>query len=949
MAITSFLKVTCAAVLFLCGAPAFSQVIPAAGSVGVVATPTDPLIDPLAALAQADRELAGALISGKRRVAQLDRAAALTQLDRNTEALSAVKSVASTLAVGDLAGQAQIALVTAQVLANQQNYPAAEEHLRTARLLRVQLYGENAAQTAEVDSFLAAVLISQGKGDAGIAAARHAWDVLRAAKPPRDAGRIIAGQGLAHALSIYRHDDESEGLFRQLMADVLLLPPGHSYRISLPRIFGGALLRQGRMSEALPLLRQAVDQSEHSTALIKGERADMMGVLGYTLLSLDRPDDALPFLERQMELALEIGEPKSIVRAYFGLAPAADRAGRRDQGLVYRQKAAAILAAMPRAARVETALNNFKLGQSLAHAGLLEEAEAVEAAAVAAIAGMRPESHFQTTNSRIALGWIKALRGQTAAGLELVKHNFNLSVATNEQLEVSKNQVVGALDNIEAYSQALQTAVLAGDTDFAFQVMQVLVETDASRAAVAVTQREQAGDSALGALLRRRQQASADKADADVALTKLLTTRQNGQPSQTDDAERAYATARLAAKTAALAALDAEMDRAFPAFRAMLRPPRLALAEAQARLLPNEALLVVEESDVGLYTIAVTRKAVVIGHDPMRRHDLRALVNRLRAGIETGQGKDFDLAAAKSLYRGIFTPSVAGLIRPGMRLRLATGDILSTLPLSLLVSNSGSTLGKARFLIEDHALSIVPSLWAMGSDEGDDKHDGAAPGRLVAIGAPYVGESAQPTGQLRVAAMNLPPLPGAASEMSAMARSLSRYGNPRVLTGGDATEAALRGLDLHHLGVLLFATHGLVAGAFDLHSEPALVLAPGKGGGAGNDGLLTASEAAQLDTDAQWVILSACDTAGGNQPSAAGYTGLARAFLFAGARRVVASHWPVRDDISPRLSLGIVEGMRRAASPDVALRSAMLAIMRDRALPDARNPALWAPYMLVTR
>jgi CHAT domain-containing protein len=557
----------------------------------------------------------------------------------------------------------------------------------------------------------------------------------------------------------------------------------------------------------------------------------------------------------------------------------------------------------------------------------------------------------------IALGWIKALRGQTGEGLELVKRNFNLSVATNEQLEVSKNQVVGVLDNIEAYSQALQTAVLAGDTEFAFQVMQVLVETDASRAAVAVTQREQAGGSALGALLRRRQQASVDKAEANLALTKLLTARQAGQA---DDTARTAATEALAAKTAALAGLDAELDRAFPAFRAMLRPRRLALAEAQARLQPGEALLVVEESDLGLYTIAVTRKSVAIGHDPMRRHDLRALVSRVRAGIEAGQGKDFDLAAASALYRGIFTPSVAALIRPGMRLRLATGDILSTLPLTLLVSNSVDTLGKARFLIEDHAVSIVPSLWAMGSDGGSSPRSDA-PGRLVAIGAPDLGVGTPAPGQLRAAALNLPSLPGAVSEMSAMARSLSRYGEPRVLTGRGATEAALRQLDLHHLGVLLFATHGLVAGAFDLHSEPALVLAPGNNGesngennrgnvgDADNDGLLTASEAAQLDTDAQWVILSACDTAGGSQPSAAGYTGLARAFLFAGARRVVASHWPVRDDISPRLSLGIVEGMRRAASPDMALRSAILAIMRDRSLPDARNPALWAPYMLVTR
>ncbi|MEP7222336.1 MAG: CHAT domain-containing tetratricopeptide repeat protein [Novosphingobium sp.] len=898
-------------------------------------TMIDAMIDPVAALAQADRVLAQARDEPARHDAQIARAAALTQLDRNVEALSALDQARGGPDAKAPARQGQLALMMAQVLANQQNYPAAEAQLRTARAARGAVYGEDSAEVAEVDSFLSAVLISQGKGEAGIAAARHGWTVLSAARPPQDAGRIAVGRSLAHALSIYRHDEESEALFRRLMADILLLPPGHNYRITLPRIFGGALLRQGRMGEALPLLQQAVEQSEQSAAVIKGERADMMGVLGYTLLSLDRPGDALPFFERQMELAQEGGEPTSIVRACFGLAQAADRAGHRDTGLAWRQKAAAILSALPQPARVETALNNFKLGPSLAHAGQLAEAEAVESAAVTAIAGFRPESHFQTTNSRIALGWIKALRGQTTEGLELVRRNFLLSVATNEQMEVSKNQVVGVLDNIEAYSQALQTAVLAGDNEFAFQVLQVMVETDASRAAVAVTQREQSGNTALGTLLRRRQQASADKADADQVMTALLTA------GQASEAERTAAVQRLAQRTAALAVLDGELDAAFPAFRALLRPRRLTLAEAQARLRPDEALLISAESDLGLYTLALTRKGVALGRDPIRRHDLRALVSRVRSGIEMGRAEDFDIAAAAALYRGIFTPPVAALVRPHMRLRLAIGDILSTLPLSLLVSRPSTSLKGARFLIEDHAMSIVPSLWAMGGD----RSTGSASGRLVAVGAPDPGSG---NSAKRSPGLDLAPLPGAVGEMAAIARSLSRYGTPVVLSGSAATEAALRALDLHKLGVLLFATHGLVAGAFDLHSEPALVLSSG-GSGTANDGLLSASEAAQLDTDAQWVILSACDTAGGSQPSAAGYTGLARAFLFAGARRVVASHWPVRDDISPRLSLGIVDAMRRTGTADAALRVAILAVMHDKTLADARNPALWAPYMVVTR
>jgi len=116
-----------------------------------------------------------------------------------------------------------------------------------------------------------------------------------------------------------------------------------------------------------------------------------------------------------------------------------------------------------------------------------------------------------------------------------------------------------------------------------------------------------------------------------------------------------------------------------------------------------------------------------------------------------------------------------------------------------------------------------------------------------------------------------------------------------------------------------------------------------------DDGILTASEAALLHIRADWVILSACNTAAGERPSAAGYTGLARAFLFAGGRRVLASHWPVRDDISAAITVATVKAARGGRAPAEALREAMLAVMRDPGMADSRNPSVWAPFMLVGR
>ncbi|MEZ5773241.1 MAG: CHAT domain-containing protein [Hyphomicrobiaceae bacterium] len=94
-----------------------------------------------------------------------------------------------------------------------------------------------------------------------------------------------------------------------------------------------------------------------------------------------------------------------------------------------------------------------------------------------------------------------------------------------------------------------------------------------------------------------------------------------------------------------------------------------------------------------------------------------------------------------------------------------------------------------------------------------------------------------------------------------------------------------------------FATHGLVAGEVEaltrLEAEPALALTLPVAISADDDGLLTASDAARLRMDADWVVLSACNTAAGEKPGAEALTGLARAFLYAGARALLVSHWAV--------------------------------------------------------
>jgi CHAT domain-containing protein len=200
------------------------------------------------------------------------------------------------------------------------------------------------------------------------------------------------------------------------------------------------------------------------------------------------------------------------------------------------------------------------------------------------------------------------------------------------------------------------------------------------------------------------------------------------------------------------------------------------------------------------------------------------------------------------------------------------------------------------------------------------------------------------------AVRRLPRLPDSRCELQALARSLGA-GVDALHLGATATEAAVKDLstagELRKAGVLAFASHGLVAGELDGLAEPALVLTPPAAGSAEDDGLLTAGEVAQLDLNAEWVLLSACNTAAADgTPGAEGLSGLARAFFYAGARALLVSHWSVYSPAAVALTTGTLERLRQepGLGRAEALRRTMVELIERG--PDPR-PAYWAPFVVV--
>lgn len=875
--------------------------------------------------------------------AMAQRAAALIALGRTTEAraeMDRATRLAERLGTSERARVcATVQLANARLAGTGRDYQAMLDAAQSARTCALEAFPIAAPERALAEAEVASALASLGRNDEALRLSLSAWEAVRATPDSPNSPKMAIAAIRAATLSNARQSSDAEVVIRQAIAIAAALPAGHRDRVQMANRLGYELVLQGRMAEALPYLRRAVDEGRLSRAVPPGDLANYVGVLGLTLLNMDRPEEAAGLLQYSLDLFRKggIGDGQASIMVSAGTA--ADRSGDVPRAIALREEALRLMAASGKANPLTVALARFKLAQSYAHAGRLAEAETNEAQAVDAIAPLRPDGHYQRTNSTVALGWIKALRGDATAGNAIAKPALRRLIDENRKVEVARNKVVGVLDNIEAFSQALDTAVRAGDRAFAFELMQILVESDASRAAAAASSRQQAGGTALGDLLRERQEAAAAAQEADMALVKALSA------SAPDVDARRNAAGAAAVR---LEELGAALSNRFPGYNALLRPLPVTIENVQPRLRPHEALILSAATEEGLFTLAVTGKGMAIGKSPARRSAVRQWVARIRSGVGPFHGA-FDTEAARALHDAIFTPEIAALVAGANTLVVSTDDILSAIPFSLLATGMGADGKTPHWLIEDKAIWVAPSLSALGQRDAKSH----ARTSFVGIGAPdeaaRLAAPGAPSGTEDAPAMA--PLLGARNELNQMAAILGQRSS-LLLTGADATEARLRATPLANLRALAFATHGLVAGEYDQVGEPALLLAPAAAGGTpdpANDGKLTASEAALLHIDADWVILSACDTAAGDRPNAAGYAGLARAFLFAGARRVMASHWPVRDDASARLTVETVRGAERGLEPAMAMRRAMLKLMRDRRLPEAGHPSTWAPFMLVGR
>jgi len=327
----------------------------------------------------------------------------------------------------------------------------------------------------------------------------------------------------------------------------------------------------------------------------------------------------------------------------------------------------------------------------------------------------------------------------------------------------------------------------------------------------------------------------------------------------------------------------------------------------------------------------------------------------------------FDPALAYKIYQETFA-AFSEKIASKRRLSIVTNGALTSLPPQLLVTKdpAGKKLKELDWLIRSHAITVLPSVASLKILRAGSQASSARK-PMIAFADPVFSKAARAQQlamrsitsfyrgtQVDIAAIGeyLPQLPGTRREAQQIATELNAD-SADVKLGLAATETAVKQAKLDQYRIVYFATHGLVAGDLETFAkdkaEPALALSIPEKPNDLDDGLLTASEIAQLKLDADWAVLSACNTAAEDKPGAEALSGLARAFFYAGARSLIASHWAVSDEATARLMIGTFRASARdpKLSHAEALRQSILAMI-DAAKSDAEaDPRLWAPFVVV--
>lgn len=859
----------------------------------------------------------------------------------------------------------------------------AEPLLKRALAIREQRFGPDDFRVAPVLTSLSRVFRWTERYRDAENAAKRALAIREARYGPNHEITAYSLTELGVLYMIVGRYGESEQLKRRALSIFeRTFGPEHQQTGDALASLAETFYYQGRYNEAAELFQRAVGVLDKALHANHPMLVFPLRMLGQSQRRVGRLNDALPHLTRALAVAEAAYGPdnRRVAQSAATLSRALYDAGRVAEAEALLRRSISINETLLGSDSAAVAYDSLDLAYMMNRRSQYGEAEVLARRSVDSLARLRGAEDYGTGRARIYLA--AALEGQNRLGPALDELR-QASASFQAQMGRAQEDRSGAgLAEQTSYRGAfidhafLIWRMQAADAERrealiaeVFEILQLAQATGTEAAVARMAARFASGTDKLAELVRAREDGIERWRAKDAALVQLF-----GRPRAERNAQQeTQLRAELRDLDAKLKALDARIAAEFPDYALLATPRPAPLLETQALLRPDEAMVAYLVGGRRTLILGIRRDRTVFFRVDIGRAQLNEAVRELRRTLDPSDVttlqdiRPFDTARAHRLYQTIFAP-LEPLLTGARNVFVVPDAGLQSLPLGVLVTEAPSApvrdfagYGAVPWLAKRYGMTVLPSLSALKSLRqfarvsragepfvgiGDPTLDGP-PGsaRGINVAKLFARGAVADASEIR----KLPPLPETADELRAMARTLGAA-DRHLYLGPRATEREVRALDLRRYRVLAFATHGLMAGEFSDVGEPALVMTPPAQSTAEDDGVLTASEIANLKLDADWVILSACNTAAADgTPGAEGLSGLARAFFYAGSRALLVSHWAVLSDATVKLTTRMLS--EATADPKLgraeAHRRAMLALAADKENPHYAHPMFWAPFAVV--
>ncbi|MBM3547828.1 MAG: CHAT domain-containing protein [Alphaproteobacteria bacterium] len=604
------------------------------------------------------------------------------------------------------------------------------------------------------------------------------------------------------------------------------------------------------------------------------------------------------------------------------------------------------------------------------------------------------DRHFATAEARGLFGMALARTGRVAEARQ--QFEMAIPILTSRSREADdQDSSATARDQrlrmiIESYMRIQADSRDPNAAAETFRLAEAARGRSVVRALAESAARAAASDPSLADLARREQDVQRQIGALNGVLANAISARSEEQ----NPAAVAQLRQQIDTLRGERARAMEEIERRFPDYANLVNPKPATIEDARKGLRTGEALLATYSADDRTYVWAVPRQgAVGFVAATTGRAALDATVAGLRKALDPqAETLDdipaFDLAAAHRLYAELLKPTEAVWSEAKSLVVVPHGPLgqisLGLLPTGPATAQRGRAEPFAEYrgvpwLIRKVAVVQLPSvsslstLRALPAGRADrtafvgfgdpwfskaHADEARAAAQIAMRGGKIRLRSApKPTSELEAQLGQLPRLPETAEKVRSIAIALNGNVSRDVIVGAAANKGRIRQMDLSSYKVVMFATHGLVPGDLTGLAQPALALTSAEVAPEGGDGLLTMEEILGLKLDADWVVLSACNTASGQGAGAEAISGLGRAFFYAGTRSLLVSNWPVETSSAQKLTTDLFA--RQSSDPSLqrgeALRQAMLRLIDGPGAVDASgktmftyaHPIFWAAFTLV--